>query len=178
MAAFKSKQITKNHSDVLRALALKEVKEFTSKTKLDFEEIHLNEYEGATKYTITIPVKNDRETVLLLVFDKTDTNKVSAQLLKVRTDEEKLEISFGGVDGQSFVKGSFNRDFELMKVEAEGSQGVSTQDTKSCLMEVFRSLPWWLQAACEGSCATCFGAIWAACAVCAGCIGGSALQCL
>lgn len=178
MANFEAKSILKEHPDVVRALQVKEVQEFAAKYELDFTDIQLNEYQGTTSYTVTIPVKGDSETVLLVAFDKEDPYKIAAQLIKVYISGGNLAISFNSVDNQNSATGIYNEKFELLQVETKVTGEAITVMGQSCFIKAFNNLPWFMKAVCEGSCATCFGAIAPACAACAGCVGGTALHCV
>lgn len=179
MANKLNQQITKDHPDVLRVLEMETVKEYTKNHELDLENIKLNEFNGQDDYSIVIPVKAEPTKVVLAALNKNDIHRLGAQLLTIEQVKNNVEISFSDLEEVNITKGVFNQGFELVKVESQlvGNM-LAAQDAKSCVMEVFQRMPWWLQSACEGVCGGCIFGMLPACAACAGCLGGTALRCI
>lgn len=174
-----NQHVTKEHPDVLRVLEMETVKEYTKNHELDLENIQLNEFNGQEDYSIVIPTKADPTTVVLAALNKKDIHRLSVQLLTVEQVENNVEISFSDLEQVNITKGVFSQGFELVKVESKlNGNMLAGQNASTCLMDVFKRMPWWLQSACEGLCAGCLGGLLPACAACAGCIGGTALRCI
>ncbi|PDY77414.1 hypothetical protein [Bacillus cereus] len=179
MTNYQNQKVTKEHPDVLRVLELETVKDYAKSHELDLDSIQLNEFHGQDDYSIVIPLKTDHTTVVLAALNKNDVHRLSVQLLTVEQVKNNVEISFSDLEQASFTKGVYGQGFELLKVESHlNGETLAAQDAASCLMDVFKRMPWWLQSACEGVCAGCLGGLLPACAACAGCIGGTALRCI
>lgn len=174
----KALNISKEDGLVEKILSSNEVKEFRENNALDLEKIMQNNYADATTYTITIPVvTNDQNLVRsLIVYVNPESENITNKLLEIKTNITDSTVTYviSDLDGTNLI--STTLDENMNKVG--GDEAVQPQGFVECIEEEFKGLPWWLQAACGGSCGACFGLNPAACAVCAGCIGGNARFCL
>jgi hypothetical protein len=170
---------------VQKVLGLQEVQKFSQNRQLDLDGITKNVYAHTPKFTVVIPVEPAEgngpasSSESLMVFVDPAASTFTVKLLSIAADKlaGTMTFSLANPDGTNAVASTFDQSFR--EIAKEQSSDIAVQETFSqCLKRLWGNLPWWLQAACAGSCGACFGLNPAACAVCAGCIGGNAIDCI
>lgn len=169
--------LTKNDSIVDKIISLLDVKKFMKFNQLDLTNITKHIYRGARYYAVLIPVLNrNTEAFVSVLVSNSDEDSIKTQLFTMDYSSN-LELRYEDLNGNLEVTGTFNNEYELIQYERASNGDVTTLDLADCLLKEWGNLPWYIQAACGGSCATCFGVVVPACVVCAGCLVGFGINC-
>ncbi|AKG03395.1 hypothetical protein AAV35_000415 [Salimicrobium jeotgali] len=171
--------ISENDELAEEILSHKEVKSFRSNNVLDLDNIMKNEYAESDTYSVTIPVvtKDEKIVKFLIAYVNPKSETTTNKLLTIKKNQDSTTTYvISDLDGTN--QSQTRLDVNFNKVDRKETKLVKSQGFVDCIQEEFNALPWWLKAACTGSCGTCFGIVGPACAACAGCIGGNARFCL
>ncbi|MFE6074718.1 hypothetical protein ACFVQB_09605 [Paenibacillus sp. NPDC057886] len=169
--------LSRSDSIVGKILNRLDVKKFVKFNQLDLNNIQKHVYRGARYYAVLIPVlKRNIETYVTVLVQNSDEDDMKTKIFTMDYSSN-LELRYEDLNGNLEVTGTFNGDYELVQYKRETSGDVTTLDLADCLQKEWANLPWYIQAACGGSCASCFGLIVPACVVCAGCLVGFGINC-